>query len=103
MEKDKQCSKVLKHVWTTPCAFLWVTFSPFYERIFSKKLRELWVSNVGFCTCGYLLDELGSIVATFHQHMSPSGQLFGRIHPEHMGLHTLLCARTQAKWEVGVQ
>lgn len=57
----------------------------------------------GLCTCGDLFDELSSIVAALHQQMSPGGQLFGRIHSEDMGLHALLRARTQTKWEVRVQ
>lgn len=55
------------------------------------------------CTCRNLFDELGSGVAALHQQMSPRGQLLGRIHPEHMGLHALLGARTQAEREVRIQ
>lgn len=55
------------------------------------------------CTCCDLPDEFSSVVAALDQQMSPNGQILGRIHPEHMGLHALLCAWTQAKWKLGVQ
>lgn len=55
------------------------------------------------CTCGDLSDELSGVVAALHQQMSPGGQVLGRIHSEHMGLHALLRARTQTKREVRVQ
>lgn len=42
-------------------------------------------------------------MAALYQQMSPGRQLLGRIHPEHMGLHALLSARTQAKWKLRVQ
>lgn len=55
------------------------------------------------CTCCDLFDELGGAVAALHQQMSPCGQILGRIHPEHMGLHALLGARTQAERQVRIQ
>lgn len=42
-------------------------------------------------------------MAALHQQMSPCGQILGRVHPEHMGLHALLGARAQAEREVGIQ
>lgn len=63
------------------------------------KLYNLWY----ICTRGNLLDELSSTVASLHQQMSPGRQLLGRIHSEHMGLHALLGAWTQAKRQLRVE
>ena len=64
-----------------------------------KRINE----HLNLYTRGDLLDELSGVVAAIHQQMSPGGQLLCRIHPEHMSLHPLLSARTQAERQLRVQ